>query len=271
MSKALVIKGANFADNKVATITLNEPVPCTGVALSQPAIAFTEVGATEQLIATKTPIDTTDELIWTSSNPDVATVEDGLVTCIGVGTATITVMCGTQSATCAVTSTLTIIADDTWYVDDGHNYNGSVSLPTKNYIARSTNAAGRLFYSTTDVLGGYRAFVNKENEGRYAIPFPTGTTKVTFLAPNDATKFHLGFAVCDTTQKQTYVTGALDGAAALAKFGTVIFNMKNVGEGWPFDVGDYIADGANGFIFSYTFVDPSAVTDVTGKVTVIFS
>lgn len=270
MSKALVIKGANFAVNKVTTVVLDNPVPCTGLTLSQSSITFSAIGASVQLTAEKTPINTTDELTWVSSNEDTATVVNGLVTCVGVGTTTITATCGTQTATCEVTSVITVIADDTWHVDNGHNYNGSVSLPTKNYIARSTNAAGRLFYSTVDVLGGYRAFTGSANTGMYAIPFPNGTTKVTLISPSDAVKYHIGIAVCDTLQKQTYVTGAADGAAALAKFGSVIFNATGGEIVRTFNVADYIADGANGFVFSYTFVDPSDIANVTGKVTVRF-
>lgn len=268
MSKALVIKGANFSANKVTTVVLDDPVPCTGLSLSQSTITFTTLNSNAQLTATKTPLDTTDVLVWESSNTDVATVTNGLVTCVGVGTATITATCGTQSASCTVAATHTVIADDTWYVDDGFKYGGSVSLPTKNYIGRSSDAAGRLFYSTTDILGGYKAFTGQTNAGKYAIPFPKGTTVMTFYKPDDAVKYHLGFATCDTTQKQTYVTGS-DGQAALAISGLIDFNKTN--ESLSINVAEKIAGGANGFIFSYVFVDPASLSDVSGKVTVVFS
>ena len=266
MSKALVIKGANFAVNKVTTVVLNNPVPCTGLTLSQSSITFSAIGATVQLTAGKTPHNTTDELTWVSSNEDTATVADGLVTCVGVGTTTITATCGTQSATCEVTSTLTIVADDTWTVDDGHKYGGSVSLPTKDYISRSTDAAGRLFYSSTDELGGYRVFSNTTNDGKYAIPIPKGTSKITITAGEEVTKCHHGIALCDTTQKQTYVTGA-DGNSALAKYGGIIFNA---GKSRTFNVGNYVANGANGFIFSLTFIEPATLEEAIGKTTVKF-
>ena len=267
MSKALVIKGANFANNKVTTVVLDNPVPCTGLTLSQSTISFTALDATVQLTATKTPLDTTDALAWESSNTDVATVVNGLVTCVGVGTATITATCGTQSATCSVTSVFTIVADDTWFAEDGFKYGGSVSLPTKDYISRSSGSAGRLFYSTTDVLGGYHVFSQRTNADKFAIPFPKGTTRVIFTKPNDAVKYNFGFAICDTTQRQTYITGE-DGNSALALSGPVLWNQE-VTE-ITRTVTDYIANGANGFIFSYEFINPSAVSEVTGKVTVRF-
>ena len=94
MSKALVIKGANFLANRVEQISVSDPIPCTGIALSQNTIEFTQIGATATLVATLTPTDTTEALSWVSSDEDVATVSNGVVTCTGIGTATITAICG---------------------------------------------------------------------------------------------------------------------------------------------------------------------------------
>lgn len=56
-----------------------------------------------QLTATLTPAEATTEVVWTSSNEDVATVVNGKVTAVGVGTATITAQAGEGvKATCAV-------------------------------------------------------------------------------------------------------------------------------------------------------------------------
>ena len=56
------------------------------------------------LTETHEPSDTTDTITWTSSNPDVATVENGLVTPLKVGETTITVKANdTISKTVAVT------------------------------------------------------------------------------------------------------------------------------------------------------------------------
>ncbi|MDE5791101.1 MAG: Ig-like domain-containing protein [Muribaculaceae bacterium] len=65
-----------------------------------------EKGETLLLIATITPYDTTDKTVtWTSSNPEVATVdENGLVTALGVGSSTITATTvNGLTATCEVT------------------------------------------------------------------------------------------------------------------------------------------------------------------------
>ena len=79
-----------------------EAVPATGVTLSETALSLhpTEKAT---LAATVAPENTTDTLVWTSSNDAVATVKDGVVTAKSEGTATITAACGSAKAECVVT------------------------------------------------------------------------------------------------------------------------------------------------------------------------
>lgn len=66
-----------------------------------------DIGETKQLSAYALPWNApAPELVWTSSEPSVATVKDGLVQGISVGTATITAACGDIQVTCDV-----IVAD----------------------------------------------------------------------------------------------------------------------------------------------------------------
>ena len=78
-------------------------VPATGVTLSESSLVL-DVGETAQLTAAVVPEGTTDELVWSSSNPDVATVdENGLVTAVGPGRTVISAAAGSVSAECSVT------------------------------------------------------------------------------------------------------------------------------------------------------------------------
>ena len=96
------------ADGKSATCTVTvtaATVPVTGVTLNKTSTSL-YVGDTETLTATVAPDNATDKTVtWTSSNPSVATVENGVVTAVAPGTATITVTTadGSFTATCAVT------------------------------------------------------------------------------------------------------------------------------------------------------------------------
>jgi uncharacterized protein YjdB/C1A family cysteine protease len=66
----------------------------------------TKTDSTQQLTASLQPEGAAGKVTWTSGNTDVAAVsEDGFVTAIAAGSATITAECGSLSATCAVTVT----------------------------------------------------------------------------------------------------------------------------------------------------------------------
>ncbi|MFC3803698.1 immunoglobulin-like domain-containing protein [Cohnella sp. GCM10012308] len=66
-------------------------VAVTGVALDKPTLYLTAGGAAEALRATVAPSDATyKNVIWHSSDISVATVENGIVTPVAAGTATIT-------------------------------------------------------------------------------------------------------------------------------------------------------------------------------------
>lgn len=72
-------------------------IPATGVTLDKTELSLTE-GASATLTATVEPENATDKaIVWTSSDNAVATVENGVVTAVKAGTATITAACGSAS------------------------------------------------------------------------------------------------------------------------------------------------------------------------------
>lgn len=106
-------------------------VPATGVSVN-PAELTLSIGGTDRLTANLEPANATDTVAWSSSNPAVATVENGVVTAAGVGEAVITATAGGYSAACAVTvqpdaipvTGVTVTADRTSL------YNGEVAVLT---------------------------------------------------------------------------------------------------------------------------------------------
>ena len=88
------------------------PVAANGVTLT-PNKATLNVGKKQTLTATVLPADATNKNVtWVSSDTSVATVENGVVTAVGKGTATITVTTadGGYTATCEVTVKLPVSA-----------------------------------------------------------------------------------------------------------------------------------------------------------------
>ncbi|MCQ2143037.1 MAG: Ig-like domain-containing protein [Bacteroidales bacterium] len=87
-------------------------VAVTGVSLEDDNVSIAE-GAHIRLNATVAPDNATNKNVsWTSSDPDVATVEDGLVTAVSEGTATITVITvdGEFKDECVVTVTASSVS-----------------------------------------------------------------------------------------------------------------------------------------------------------------
>ena len=84
-----------------------ETIPVTGITLNMQGIQFSQAEERKQLTATISPANASNKAVtWFTSNPSVATVSDnGLVTAVSEGTATITVTTedGQKVATCTVT------------------------------------------------------------------------------------------------------------------------------------------------------------------------
>lgn len=83
--------------------TTEPRIPCTGLILDE-AVALLERQGQQWLINVAVlPETTTDELQYTSSDENVVTVDaDGVVTAVGEGNATITIVCGQQQTYCTV-------------------------------------------------------------------------------------------------------------------------------------------------------------------------
>ena len=81
-------------------------IAVTSVSLNRTELTL-EIGATETLVATVKPDNASDKSVsWSSSNESIAVVENGRVTGISTGTATITARAGDKQATCTVTCVL---------------------------------------------------------------------------------------------------------------------------------------------------------------------
>ena len=83
------------------TVSDNKEVAALDINLNKSEIEL-PVGETETLIATVEPTNSTDKVVWYSSDDGVATVKDGLVTAIAPGSATITAKAGSQMSNCTV-------------------------------------------------------------------------------------------------------------------------------------------------------------------------
>ena len=106
---------ANGEKTATCKVTVTDITPTTidvtGVTLDKTTISLEE-GSETTLTATVAPADATNKTVtWKSSDTSVATVDNGKITAVNAGTATITVTTedGSKTATCNVTVTPAII------------------------------------------------------------------------------------------------------------------------------------------------------------------
>ena len=146
--------------------------PVESVTLDQTELELI-VGKEATLTAAAAPADASDQTVtWTSSAPEIATVENGKITALAEGTATITVTTvdGGKTAQCQVTVkpiptySVTLPADFTGEstVQDGADYTFTAKDPAK-YI-----------YTVTAVMGGQTVEVIDNGDGTYTVKNVTG-------------------------------------------------------------------------------------------------
>ena len=155
---------AGSAGYKSATgwksLSINNMIDCESVTLSSTSLSMNDK-ETKTLIATITPENVTLPLIeWISSDNTVATVDDeGSVTAVGNGEATITATCGSASAECKVTvgpETTTTVNGINYEIIEGTNTAQVIGCTpeTTDIAIESTVSIGGQEYSVVSIKGG---------------------------------------------------------------------------------------------------------------------
>ncbi|MBO7716318.1 MAG: Ig-like domain-containing protein [Methanobrevibacter sp.] len=103
-------KGWNDMSENCCLFVIGEGGDVPSIALDKSTATATVGGETVTITATTTPAAST--VTWESSNEDVATVEDGVVTPVGAGTCTITASITEGYDTLTATCTVTVSAEN---------------------------------------------------------------------------------------------------------------------------------------------------------------
>lgn len=177
MGKAIVIKNVSFGKNALTTVNFAEGTQCTGIVLSEDTAFLGSIGDTVKLTATLTPANTTDRVVWTTSDKMIATVGDGIVTARGVGTAVITATCGMASAACEVSCT-----NELKYTYILGHYNHKSDVADQDYVYfESGSAAYAAIQSDIATTKRIRAGAGIIH---YPIIVGNGAKTVSITAPN---------------------------------------------------------------------------------------
>ncbi len=144
--------------------SLVEPIPCTNIALNQSTLTFTSMN-TQTLLATLTPSNTTDAVIWSVSPSGICTINNGVVTPISNGSCVITATCGEQTVTCNVTVSIANVAVSALSLDKD-NINlpiNTISESTINLldgIESTVNSRGDLIFTEITLNKGFYVLKN---------------------------------------------------------------------------------------------------------------
>ena len=202
-------------------------VPVTGVTLSQTqaSLYYNRTPNTLTLTATVTPDNATNQAVtWTSSNPSVAKVENGVVTALACGTAVITAAAADgsgASASCTVTvSSYLPPANPNYRITVEATQGGTVTadptaakagatvtlppVPNRGYQVGSVAVTDRF---------GEAVAVTEQADGTYTFTMPNGqvTVTVTFEeTPLPFTDVTEGDWFYDAV-RYAYETGLMDG------------------------------------------------------------
>lgn len=131
--------------------------PIEGIVLDKSTLNFANTDS-QTIVATVTPSSQQNLLVWETSDSNVATVIDGVVTPVGNGSCVITARCGDKSASCNITVD---IVESELYYSINSTLNGCTLSNTdtrikdgETYIATITEGANTTINTVTVKMSG---------------------------------------------------------------------------------------------------------------------
>ena len=193
-----------------------EITPATGVTLDQTELTL-KAGGSAVLTATVQPENTTDTLTWTSSDDEVASVKDGKVTAGKAGTATITAVCGSVKAECAVTVLPPVEASEVKLSADTLDlYEGDTAKLTVTVLPEDTTDKTVTWASTDDAVASVKdGTITAGKAGTATITATCGSAKaecvVTVKTPAEPKKDENGVYQIGTVSELVWFAKKVNG------------------------------------------------------------
>ena len=174
-----MIARASYVDSEMQIIGTPK-VACTGITLNNSTLTFTSTNA-QTLTATITPTNTTDEIVWSVSPTGICTVNNGIITPIANGNCTVTVTCGTKTATCHVTvSGISVQYSITNNLTNVTNSNNAITISENSpYNAILTPNSPYTLGDVTVTMGDVDVTSTVYNNGTITITSVTGNIIIT--------------------------------------------------------------------------------------------
>lgn len=204
-SATITVKTADGEYKATCTVTVSA-IHVTRVSLDKSALSIMATKS-ESLVATVAPDNAANKNVtWTSSNEDVATVADGVVTAVAEGSATITVTTadGGFTATCNVTVTPYVESPFVEFVFTPANADGdSSSSWGKTNAASLIFSSGSEFISSIDACNNvYPARNSLVNGVKFGTSSVAGSIKFSLTDPVKAAKLIVSAAAYGDSEGQ---------------------------------------------------------------------
>ena len=193
-----------------------EEVPATGITLDKTSVTLysNTTPNTVTLTATVQPNNTTDTVVWSSSDENVATVNNGVVTAAANGTATITATAGDKTATCTVT-VKTYSSGGNSSDDNDPTY--SIAAPDKVTggsikVTPNRASAGTRVTITAKPSSGYELdeLTVTDSKGNELKVTDRGNDKYTFQMPSGKVEIEVSFTKIEEATEPDPSTGFVD-------------------------------------------------------------
>lgn len=179
----------DYSATCAVSVSMSQDIPCTSISLNKSTLSFGIIGSSQTLVATPEPTDTTDAVVWTTSDASIATVVNGVVTSVANGNATITVTCGEQTATCTVTveEIGNPLANVTWYDNQVYDkITGELKTTSNEHVSsKFTLDDGPWTLNINDSNCRYAAVFCWDADGKFQLQYAeiaNTKTSMTFVA-----------------------------------------------------------------------------------------
>ena len=204
-----------------------EEATVTGVSVDKTTLALPANG-TAKLTATIEPADVFGRVNWTSSNPAVATVSDGIITAVSVGTARIEAAVGDLIAGCDVTVTATVTSVTLNKTSTSLKVDETLALSATLLPAQSAAVLENLSWTSTNP-----AVASVDNSGK--------VTALSDGSANIVASIGTVTAVCSVTVYTSIPVSLMGSNYYLINVDAATANVLGSGK----IAGDYRADGIN--------------------------
>ncbi len=242
------------AGNCSAECVVKASIDTESITLDKSEISLS-VGETTTLTATITPADATDKtVIWTSSNPDVASVENGTVKALKAGTATIVAECSGKKAECKVTVTVPVSGISLDKSELSIAIGESTTLTAKITPADATDKTVIWTSSNEEIV--------KVNDG-IVKGIQAGTATIT--ASNSSFS---ASCIVTVTMSDNIITYTSTNGKVVTPYNVYAFGASIVSNEYTDGIGIIVFDGPVSMIGTYAFYGCSALKTINLPITV---